>query len=295
MQRRQRQAQRRRQRRWRWGLSGGFLLTALLLIGGITAQRSAPTTSNPLEAMENLFIGPRVHYGLQTAWRTQLAGRSERVSIALYSAQTGQLYTRTNAADHQFHMASTVKVAILAGILRQEKGHLTAQEKALATRMIENSDNAATNLLFEDYLGGQAGLQATFAAFGMTHSTAHKAWGLSTTTPADQVRLLNQIYFSSDQLNDPSRAYLRYLMAHVATDQQWGISAGSDSFALKNGWLPYGKDQWIINSIGYIDGPGANDYTIAIYTDHNPSMASGKQLVEQLAQVTRQAMRRLDD
>lgn len=58
MQRRQRQAQRRRQRRWRWGLSGGFLLTALLLIGGITAQRSAPTTSNPLEAMENLFIGP---------------------------------------------------------------------------------------------------------------------------------------------------------------------------------------------------------------------------------------------
>lgn len=34
MQRRQRQAQRRRQRRWRWGLSGGFLLTALLLIGG---------------------------------------------------------------------------------------------------------------------------------------------------------------------------------------------------------------------------------------------------------------------
>src|SRR5699024_1074046 len=118
MQRRQRQAQRRRQRRWRWGLSGGFLLTALLLIGGITTQRSAPTTSNPLEAMENLFIGPRVHYGLQTAWRTQLAGRSERVSIALYSAQTGQLYTRTNAADHQFHMASTVKVAILTGILR---------------------------------------------------------------------------------------------------------------------------------------------------------------------------------
>ena len=100
MQRRQRQAQRRRQRRWRWGLSGGFLLTALLLIGGITTQWSAPTTSNPLEAMENLLSAPGA-YSLQTAWRTQLAGRSERVSIALYSAQTGQLYSR-NAPTTNF-------------------------------------------------------------------------------------------------------------------------------------------------------------------------------------------------
>ena len=126
----------------------------------------------------------------------------------------------------------------------------------------------------------------------MSNTQAHEAWGMTTTTPADQIKLLNNIFFSSTKLSDSSRNYIKSLMSNVETDQQWGISAGSNDFALKNGWLDQddGSRKWIINSIGYINGSHNNDYTIAVYTDDNSSMSSGEKLIEKLALSTRHIM-----
>ena len=78
-------------------------------------------------------------------------------------------------------------------------------------------------------------------------------------------------------------------MSNVESDQQWGISTGSNNFALKNGWLDQddGSGKWIINSIGRVNGSQDNDYTIAVYTDNNSSMNSGEKLVEKLARSTK--------
>ncbi len=121
----------------------------------------------------------------------------------------------------------------------------------------------------------------------MTQSQANSSWGLTVTTPKDQVKLLNNIFYKSKVLSDEERSEIRDLMGNVENDQAWGISASSDNFALKNGWLNYGKDEWIVNSIGYVKNSNGTDYTIAIYTDKNQSMAAGQQVIEQLARVTK--------
>lgn len=284
---------RRQSRRFQQWIIGGFIGGALLLVGLISYTSKNPNQSanyHPTKAVMNLFSAVTLSHRLHQTWRQQFKSTNANVAIAVYSAKTGQTYQATNAPNHKFYTASTVKVAILAGLLQKENSQLSSHEDELATAMIENSNNDATNELFNDYLGGKSGLQKIFDRFEMTHSTASNYWGLTVTTPSDQLRLLNNIYFNSDQLTASEQAYLRKLMVNVESDQQWGISAGSSSYGLKNGWLSYGKRDWIINSIGYIDGPGDNNYTIAVYTDGNPDMATGAQVVEKLAKATRQVM-----
>ena len=224
---------------------------------------------------------------LKSAWNKIIFTSNNNVSIAVYSPKTHQIYTSSNAPQHKFRTASTVKVSILAGILAKQQSHLTSHQKSLATKMIEQSDNDSTSELFEDYLGGKNGLQQTFEKFGMTQSRANSSWGLTVTTPKDQVKLLNNIFYKSKVLSDEERSEIRDLMGNVENDQAWGISASSDNFALKNGWLNYGKDEWIVNSIGYVKNSNGTDYTIAVYTDKNQSMAAGQQVIEQLARVTK--------
>ena len=83
---------------------------------------------------------------------------------------------------------------------------------------------------------------------------------------------------------------IRNLMSNVESDQTWGISAGSNNFAIKNGWLSYGNDNWIVNSIGYVKNANGTSYTIAVYTDKNNNMTTGQQTIEQLARTTKSIM-----
>lgn len=226
---------------------------------------------------------------LKSAWNKIIFTSNNNVAIAVYSPKTHRIYTSSNKPNHKFHMASTVKVSILAGLLVKQGGSLSDHQRALAKQMIEASDNNSTSELFDD-LGGQSGLQSTFNQFGMTDSTADSSWGLSTTTPKDQVKLLNNIFYKSNLLSDNSRQYINTLMSNVESDQIWGVSASSDNFALKNGWLENGSDKWIINSIGYVKNDNNTSYTIAMYSDKNQSMQTGEEVLNQLARVTKAVM-----
>ncbi|MGM9892384.1 serine hydrolase [Limosilactobacillus sp.] len=226
---------------------------------------------------------------LKSAWNKVIYTSNDNVAIAVYSPRTHQIYSATNAPGHRFHTASTVKVAILAGLLHKQSGKLSDHQSSLAKAMIEQSDNNATTTLF-DSLGGQQGLQSTFDQFGMSASTARKNWGLSTTTPRDQVKLLNNIFYHSKILSQQDQDYINDLMSNVDADQNWGISADSNRFAIKNGWLNYGDSKWMVNSIGYVKNNNGTDYTIAIYTDRNSTMQTGQQTIEQLARVTKSLM-----
>lgn len=234
--------------------------------------------------------GVNLNNQLQDAWKPILQQASSQAGIAIYSNKTKQTYTAQNTtSDYRFRMASTIKVTILVGLLIKE-GSLNSNQQAEAQTMIENSSNDAASALYVD-LGEKDGLQNAFNQLGMTDSTAHDEWGLSTTTPSDQLKLLNNIFFSSQTLNSTQQQYVRNLMQSVENDQQWGISSGSDNFALKNGWLDQ-DDGWIVNSIGYI--PGANGqsdgYTIAVYTDSNNTMQDGENLIGKLAKATKKVI-----
>ncbi|MCQ2557261.1 MAG: class A beta-lactamase-related serine hydrolase [Ligilactobacillus sp.] len=228
-------------------------------------------------------------FHLRQAWKSSSQTYKGQYSIAIFSEKNGQTYTYTNRPfKHDWVTASTVKVAVLVALLHQEGGALSGYEATLARQMIENSDNDATTTLLKTYLGGYDALNQVYEALGMKYThTPTSSWGLTTTTPKDQLILLKQIFQDSDYLSTSAQTYAKALMANVEADQNWGISAGSDHYYLKNGWLPDDKGHWYVNSIGYIPSdPGANNgYLIAVYTQNNASLATGENQIENLAKV----------
>jgi beta-lactamase class A len=228
---------------------------------------------------------------LDYAWRSIINQYSNPVAIAIQSQATNQVYTYTNVAGHTFDTASTVKVAVLAELLHNTGGSLTWQQQQLAAKMIRNSDNDATTYIVNNYLGGLGGLRSIYSALGMNSTSIGPTWGKTKTTPADQLKLLAEIYLkpSSTYLNNQSRQYIQQLMGSVSASQNWGISAGSGSFYVKNGWRP-DNGWWHVNSIGFIPGSQNDGYTIAVYTDSNTSMNNGINLIERLARATRTIM-----
>ena len=203
-----------------------------------------------------------------------------RVSVAVLDLRTG---VSAGYGGGEFDTASIVKVDILAALLLRTQGRLTPAEQAEATTMIENSDNDAATELWEA-IGGQQGLDAANKRLGLrdTEGGPGLLWGLTQTTAGDQLRLLRQV-FSEDSVL-PSQAYLQGLMAHVETDQRWGVSAaGYGSCELKNGWLQRSQTGlWDVNSIGRVTR-GSHSYLIAVLSKGSATEAQGITLVESAA------------
>ncbi|MCS0601912.1 serine hydrolase [Streptomyces sp. LP11] len=209
-----------------------------------------------------------------------------RVSAAVLSLDSGESAGYGQAA---FDTASIVKVDILAALLlqAQDAGRgLTAAERAYATKMIENSDNASATELWHA-IGGAKGLDAANERFGMTATTGGSdgLWGLTQTTAADQLVLLRQVFGEDSKLSAASRTYVRSLMKRVEADQQWGVSAAAQgsSWALKNGWLARSTTGlWDVNSIGRVTVDSAV-YLVAVLSEGTASQARGITLVEAAA------------
>lgn len=187
----------------------------------------------------------------------------------------------------KFTTASIVKVDVLATLLWQRSGKLTAAQKADATLMIENSNNDATTRLWK-IIGGDTGLAKANKAFGLTSTTpgTQGYWGLTTTTAADQIRLLHTVFTSDSALSDASRSYIQSLMGQIATDQDWGVSAADDTgdVHLKNGWLPRTTaDRWVVNSIGRVVHDD-RELLVSVLTNGSATMQEGVSLVEKTAE-----------
>ncbi|MGW3497345.1 serine hydrolase [Streptomyces sp. NPDC001020] len=197
--------------------------------------------------------------------------------------------------DTPYDTASIIKVDILAAVLLQAQDagrSLTPQEEAYAEAMIEHSDNDSTSALWRQ-IGLAPGLEAANKRLGLTSTKGGPGplWGLTQTTASDQIRLLRVLFDTSPAsnadpaaLNETSRAYIRTLMAHVAGDQAWGVSAAAGSgWALKNGWLQRSTTGlWDINSVGQVTVDG-HRYLVAVLSDGNTSMKDGISLVERMA------------
>ena len=225
-----------------------------------------------------------------------LAGRQGTVLAAVYDVASGQTWhLGTGAAQDE---ASVVKLDILEALLARGTGGLPADQEALARSMIEDSDNDAATSLW-DAAGGAAGLTAYNVRAGLTGTTPSPCvtcagfpwpgWGLTSTVPDDQLRLLKQLVVpgSSPLLSGAERAYALSLLENVAPDQAWGVSGGVPAgvqVALKNGWLPLNEagTDWQINSVGWVRGDG-RDYLIAVLSTGSPTEQYGIDTVSGLS------------
>jgi beta-lactamase class A len=225
------------------------------------------------------------------------------VLAAVYDVRTGQTW-RLGQGQPQAE-ASVVKLDVLETLLAERGGGagLAASDQALTQQMMEDSDNtAATSLWYE--AGGPARIRSFNTAAGLTQTAmspcvvcsgfSWPGWGLSTTTPVDQISLLKKLITPSSLLTDSERAYALSLMENVTPAQRWGVSGGVPAqvtVALKNGWLPLeGTDSdWQINSVGWVSGSGRN-YLMAVLTTGNPTEQYGIDTIGRLAAMVWQAM-----
>jgi beta-lactamase class A len=211
---------------------------------------------------------------------------NDNAGVAVDDLTTGQW--GSCEGNQEFITASIVKADILATLLYQaqrDHGSLSAEQRSLATLMIEDSDNNAATSLWND-AGGEAGVDAANKDFGLRDTTAGygQKWGITTTSPNDQIRLLRLIFTTPSKLSAASQEYIQTLMRHVTSEQAWGVPATADAgtaSAVKNGWLPAPK-LWAVNSIGYVTHNG-HHLLIAVMSHYNYSYGGGIYLVEEIA------------
>ncbi|WP_169734182.1 serine hydrolase [Hamadaea tsunoensis] len=218
------------------------------------------------------------------AVRAYVKAEGGNVSVAVYDRATGASISVNGTAEYQ--TASIVKVDIIAALMLQHQDagtSLTAQEKQWAAAAIERSDNDSASALF-DAIGGTDGLAAANERLGLTETTPSDAWGMTTTTADDQVRLLKKISDGNGPLSAANRGLLQGWMSNVVSEQRFGVTAGADDAAtavyLKVGWVDLDDEngQYATNSIGRIVEDG-HDWVIAVLSDHNDTFDAGKSVV----------------
>ncbi|WP_326611291.1 class A beta-lactamase-related serine hydrolase [Streptomyces scopuliridis] len=218
-----------------------------------------------------------------------LKATTASLSVAVLDVEDGDGADYGVRAGTTYDTASVVKVDILAALLlkAQDQGRvLTAQEKTYATSMIQVSDNASADALWQA-IGGADGLDAANKRLGLTATTGGSGalWGLTQSTAADQLALLSAVFGddSDSPLGSGSRTYIQGLMGGVAADQDWGVSAAGAATGLKNGWLARSATGlWDINSIGRIVADG-HGYLVAVLSSGSVSKEAGISLVEKAA------------
>ena len=232
---------------------------------------------------------PAVDYDalLAKAMKAVTPAGDQKVSVAVLDVDSGESATYGSTA---YDTASIVKVDILATLLLQAQDagrKLTATEKSYATTMIENSDNNSATALW-NIIGTADGLDAANKTFGLTGTKGGDGplWGLTQTTAADQLTLLQQVFGDDSKLSSASKSYLQGLMGKIEADQQWGVSAAADGsqWRLKNGWLARSTTGlWDVNSIGRVTAADGHEYLIAVLSKGSTTQNKGITLIEAAA------------
>ncbi|WP_431868682.1 serine hydrolase [Nocardiopsis eucommiae] len=271
------------------------LLVAVSLLGAYPALDTVPEAARAVHTPAPPVATARGGTALPPGERAALTARVEALDaehtaefgIAVQDLRTGTTFS--HGAERPFPTASVAKLTVLTMLLmsaEEEDRALTASERERAERMIRYSDNTVVDDLYAR-LGFTDGFRRHADRLGFTATEPHPggSWGATTTTAADQIRLLRALYTDEGPLSEDDRALVRALMAEVAPEQAWGVSAAAapgDTVGVKNGWTPREPDgPWIINSVGHVGGPD-REYLVAVLSEGHPDHASGVDLVEKL-------------
>jgi len=272
---------------------------AVVAIVAVLANRG-PGTSPPVPGTASQTSAPAARARqdpLGTAAISYLSTRAGTVLAAVYDIGTGQTW-RLGQGQPQYE-ASVVKLDVLETLLAErasDHARLSASDLMLTRQMIEDSNNDAATSLWNE-VGGPTKIRSFNIAAGLADTSPSSCvdcagfpwpgWGLSMTTPTDQLALLRELIKPSALLTSAERGYALSLMENVIPSQRWGVSGGVPpqvTVALKNGWLPLdvSNTDWQVNSVGWVSGQG-RDYLMAVLTTGNPTEQYGIDTIDQLA------------
>ena len=216
--------------------------------------------------------------GAVAAATRYLDSRAGRTSFAVVNS-VGQL-SGVRLHEH-FETASVVKVMMLVAYLQMLGAHhrgLDANDSALLYPMIHISDNEAASAVLE-IVGGAAVARVAREAGMADYAPGLGWWAYTQTSAADQARF----FFALQQLIPPQfYGYARGLLSGIEPSQSWGVPPVARpqwQVFFKTGALP---EEGLFNEAARLERPGLT-FTVAVFTDDDPSMSYGEQTIEGLA------------
>jgi hypothetical protein len=223
-------------------------------------------------------LPPYPSAGAIAAAARYLAGRAGRTSFAVVDS-SGHL-SGLHLREH-FQTASVVKVMMLVAFLQMrsaEHRELSAPDRALLYPMIHISDNDAASAVYS--IVGSAAVSRVARASGMVdYAPGIGWWAFAQTSAADQARF----FFALGRLI-PAQfyAYARGLLAGIEPSQSWGVPAVARprwQVFFKTGALP---SEGLFNEVARLERHRVT-FTLAVFTDGDPSMSYGEQTIEGVA------------
>lgn len=256
-----------------------------LAIALVTTLAPTPAGAEPVEPSGRAACAPTPFTaGFDAAVRARYPGR--RITASVVDRRTGCAYDYRPGL--RLTTASVLKAEIMAGVLlrAQAQGRgLTQWERDRIGPMIRTSHDPSANALWT-YLGGVEGMRRVDAAFGLTQTSQHARWGLTSSSARDRTRLMRLLlHGDGGPLGASYRAIARTFLLDVAPSQRWGITAGTrpgTAVPLKNGFFDSGCCRWRIGTSGAVEAPGGG-YVATIMSDGWPSQAAGIPAVEMVS------------
>ncbi len=208
-------------------------------------------------------------------WLSSRAGATA-LAVVDSSGRAGGVRTRAH-----FETASVIKVMFLAADLqRLNAAHRSLGEgdRSLLYPMIHESNNNAASAVLGAV--GEGAVERVAREAGMRdYAPGVGWWAYSQTSAADQAQLLWRLGTIM-----PSRfyGYARYLMSTIEPEQSWGfppVARPRWQVYFKTGALP---ERGLFNEVARLERGGVA-FSVAVLTDHDPSMAYGEETIAGVA------------
>lgn len=156
----------------------------------------------------------------------------------------------------------------------------------VATKMIEISDNTATNMLIE-LLGGAISLNQKFTTWGLTGTVINNNLpdleGTNTASPKDLVYLLAQVN-QGGLVSVKSRDRLLYIMRQTRNDSLLPRGLGEGAIIAHK----TGNINSMLADVGLIDMPNGKRYLLAVMVKHSQNNGSAQKLIREISQTVYQ-------
>ncbi len=203
------------------------------------------------------------------------------------------------------HAWSSIKVPILATLLKEQGETLGAEEESLATSAITASDNEAAAALFDRIEASHGGLDGASAAVGeVLHAAGATSTEVATAPPPPgAVSTYGQTvwsvgdaarFFSAlgrcEVLGPTGTGYVESLMEEVIPEQRWGLGEGgfpSDwRVGMKGGWGPEAESGggYLVRQSGLIQDSNGGLAVAMIARDGSGSYPAGASDLTRIAQ-----------
>ncbi len=255
-----------------------------------TSHKSLPPASAGTAASSAAVLPPQA----ETSFQAMAASLPARVGLAVQPLGGGA--TQEFGDLREGHAWSSIKVPILATLLREKGEALSPEEEAWAASAITASDNEAAASLFgriEEAQGGLVG--ASRAVEAVLHEAGSASTRVATSPPPPgAVSTYGQTEWSlsdaarffaalgrCEVLGPQGTSYVESLMEQVIPEQRWGLGEagfpGDWRVAMKGGWGPEAAagGSYLVRQSGLVESESGGIAVAMVAIDDSGSYEAG--------------------